>query len=65
MHLTNDIEYNELLNKLIEKKEKQYGDGWASAWGAIRNQTKKVYEFWYNKYGRDNAIERIKVQLNK
>ena len=65
MDITNDIEYLELLDKLIEKKEREYGDGWAKEWGAIRNQTTWTFAYSYNKYGREVTIEKIQYYLNK
>lgn len=65
MVITNDIEYLELLDKLIEKKENEYGDGWAKEWGSIRNDTTNTFEYWYNKYGREVAMEKLRYYLNK
>ena len=65
MEITNDTEYLELLEQLITKEETEYGEGWAKSWGAIRNQTTKIYSYWYNRSGRDVAIEKIKYYLNK
>jgi hypothetical protein len=60
-----DTEYIELLEQLIVKKETEYGNGWAKEWGAIRNQTTKLYNMVYNKRGRDYVIEKIKKYLNE
>jgi hypothetical protein len=60
-----DIEYLGLLEKLIEKKEREYGDGWAKSWDVIRKQTTNTFEYWYNKYGREVAIEKIEYYLSK
>ena len=65
MDRLNDKEYIELLEKLIKKEEKKYGNSWAVEWGAIRNQTISIFGFWYNKHGREKAIEKIQYYLNK
>ena len=65
MNITNDIEYLELLEQMIEKKEREYGVGWARSWGAIRNQNTNSYNHHYNLMGREVVIEHLKYHLNK
>lgn len=65
MKINEDSEYQELLEKLILKKEKDYGSGWALDCGAIRNQAKTVYDTSYRISGREKTISHIKKALLK
>lgn len=65
MNHLDDKEYLELLEQLILKKEEEYGHGWAREWGDIRNLQTQVYDYWYNKKGRDFAMKKIIDSLNK
>lgn len=63
MLIHQDVEYQELLEKLILQKEKEYGSGWALDSGAIRNQAKNVYDTSYKVSGREKTINHIQKAL--
>ena len=65
MEKIEDTEYTELLEQYIKKKEDEYGEGWAKAWGAIRNDATNIFQYVYIKYGREVAINKIKKYLEK
>lgn len=60
-----DEEFKELLEKLIQKQENEYGEGWAKSCGAIRNETSNVFGCRYSLQGREKVISRIKNILNE
>lgn len=65
MNYSEDIEYLELLEKYILKKESEDDGSWVVEYGVIRNTMTKFLNRSYEKLGRDYVIIAMYKFLSK